>query len=61
MDLLRVESKCGEDTNVRLRCEHCGNEEVVYGKDTDAWYAEVKCIKCSNCGKSTGMAPLCTS
>ena len=53
MEFIKITSKCKDDTNVELRCEFCGNTEMVYGKDTDAWYASIPRIHCIKCQRFT--------
>ena len=53
MEFIKIESKCKEDINATIRCEFCGNTEMVYGKDTDNWYRGIVFIHCIKCRKST--------
>ena len=53
MEFIKITSKCKEDINVELKCEFCGFTEVVYGTDKDAWFDNIKYVKCLRCKKAS--------
>ncbi len=53
MEFIKVTSKSHNQVNAEVRCEFCGNVEVIYGFDTDEWYDSIKGMTCLKCRKKT--------
>jgi len=53
MKFVRIQSRSGIHMNAEVRCEHCKAARIVYGYNTEAWYSNVKYLKCQECGKVT--------